>query len=119
MTGRRFRFGISRGLPRHLSERPGYSASALYSELHTERVRDHVLNDTGAVGSRERRPLDDPGWLTDLAIALGETARVVANHRRRRIDKETANVHLREELVRIGAIVAAWIDALDGKGPLR
>lgn len=77
---------------------------APYSDLHRERIRAHAK--WAAAGeSTEQMPYTDPLWLPIVVEEIGEVSRALNEHEGR--DR------LREELVQVGAMVAAWIDAID------
>lgn len=78
-----------------------------YSEMHLERVRAHEKHDTRGA-SMERANWDDPRWLPVLVEEVGEVAREIID-----VYGEADREKLREELVQVGAMTAAWIDAID------
>ena len=75
-----------------------------YSDLHRERVRAHEKHDDHGQ-SMERKTWDDESWLRVVTEELGEVARALN-------DREMAG-RVREELVQLGAMTTAWIDAID------
>lgn len=78
-----------------------------YRDFHSERIRAHAKHDpTG--GSMERKSWDDPAWLPVVLEEVGEVAHAMTY--------DAKNPDLRNELVQVGAMVAAWIDALDAGG---
>lgn len=82
-----------------------------YSDMHRERIRAHAKHDTRD-GSMERKPFDHPIWLPVLVEEIGEVARVLCDNELGALG-EDAKKRLREELVQVGAMTAAWIDAID------
>lgn len=83
-----------------------------YGDLHRERVRAHAKHDARD-GSMERKTFDHPVWLSVLVEEVGEVARVLCEFELGNIDD--AAPRLREELVQVGAMTAAWIDAIDAR----
>jgi len=81
-----------------------------YSQMHRERIRAHEKHDT-AGGSMERKTFDDPAWLPVLVEEVGEVARALCEYRHLTTDRDALAKALREELVQVGAMVAAWLDA--------
>lgn len=78
----------------------------VYIDFHEERVRAHLKH--GARGnSREDAPANDREWLPILGEEFGEVCRALT------YDQEKD--HLREELVQLGAMTAAWIAAIDSQ----
>lgn len=78
-----------------------------YRDFHNERIRAHAKHDpTG--GSMERKAWDDPAWLPVVLEEVGEVAHAMTY--------DATNPDLRNELVQVGAMVAAWIDSLDAGG---
>lgn len=82
-----------------------------YSDFHRERVRAHAKHDARD-GSMERKPFDHPIWLAVLGEEFGEVARVLCGDELGNLGAE-AKARLREELVQVGAMTAAWVDAID------
>lgn len=82
-----------------------------YSDMHRERMRAHAKHDA-AGGSMERKAFDDAAWLPVLVEELGEVARVLCDDALGVLDGEL-KARLREELVQVGAMTAAWLDAID------
>lgn len=81
---------------------------APYSDFHHERIRAHAKH--GAKGnSREQAKWTDREWLPIVVEEVGEVAHELT------YDTETTGQRqrLRAELVQVGAMVAAWIDAID------
>ena len=83
---------------------------SIYDEFHAERIRAHEKHDSKG-GSMERKDWRDPIWLPVLVEEVGEVARALEALANR--DQPRTHAHLREELVQVGAMTAAWIDALD------
>jgi len=83
-----------------------------YSDMHRERIRAHAKHDERD-GSMERKPYDHPIWLPVLVEEVGEVARVICDNELGMHLREETRAKLREELVQVGAMVAAWIDAID------
>jgi len=75
-----------------------------YEDMHNERVRAHVKHAPQG-GSMEVREWTDWFWLPVLVEEVGEVARAMC-------DRELSS-RVREELVQVGAMVAAWIDSID------
>lgn len=82
-----------------------------YSEMHRERIRAHAKHDARD-GSMERKPFDHPIWLPVLVEEVGEVARVLCDNELGALGEDVKK-RLREELVQVGAMTAAWIDAID------
>lgn len=82
-----------------------------YSDMHRERIRAHAKHDA-AGGSMERKAFDDPAWLPVLVEEIGEVARVLCDDALG-VLPEGVRATLRKELVQVGAMTAAWIDAID------
>lgn len=78
-----------------------------YSDFHAERIRAHAKHDpTG--GSMERKTWDDPDFLRVVMEEVGEVAHALTY--------DAVNPDLRGELVQVGAMTAAWVDAIDAAG---
>lgn len=84
----------------------------VYADMHSERIRAHDKHDANGA-SMERKPWDDPAWLPVLMEEVGEVARELCEQASGNRDGDIARTMLRAELVQVGAMVAAWIDALD------
>jgi NTP pyrophosphatase (non-canonical NTP hydrolase) len=82
-----------------------------YSDMHYERIRAHAKHDSRD-GSMERKSFDHPIWLSVLVEEIGEVARVLCDNELDVLDADVMQ-RLREELVQVGAMTAAWIDAID------
>jgi NTP pyrophosphatase (non-canonical NTP hydrolase) len=80
--------------------------SLAYSDMHSERIRAHNKHDTLG-GSMERKTWDDPAWLPVVVEEVGEVAHAMTY--------DAPDADLRTELVQVGAMVAAWIDAIDAE----
>lgn len=85
-----------------------------YSDMHRERIRAHAKHDQRG-GSMERKAWDNSIWLPVVTEEVGEVARVICDNELGLLDQAEVRVKLREELVQVGAMVAAWIDAIDGE----
>ena len=86
-----------------------------YSDFHRERIRAHSKHDPNG-GSMERRPFDDPLWLPVLLEEVGEVARALCENNLGTEgygDRSELAERLREELIQVGAMTAAWIDAIE------
>lgn len=82
----------------------------VYGDMHRERIRAHEKHDANG-DSMERKTFDDPRFVTTVTEEVGEVCRALNDHLsgpRDRLAKE-----MRGELVQLGAMVAAWIDAVD------
>jgi len=79
--------------------------------MHRERIRAHRKHEKRD-GSMERKPFDHPIWLAVLTEEVGEVARVLCDNELSTLGEDVRNA-LRDELVQVGAMTAAWIDALD------
>jgi hypothetical protein len=84
-----------------------------YSDMHRERIRAHAKHDERG-GSMERKHFEDPAWLPVLVEEMGEVARVLCDARLGVLDGNLA-AKLREELMQLGAMTAAWVDAIDAE----
>lgn len=85
----------------------------VYMDMHMERMSAHTKHAPRG-GSMEELGWDNPVRLPVLVEEVGEVARALCElfyHRRGPRDGIVAN--LREELVQVGAMAAAWIDAID------
>lgn len=92
--------------------RTAYLGGPPYSDFHLERLRAHQKHDERD-GSMERKTWWNPIWLPVLVEEVGEVARVLCENELGNIRDETTRARLREELVQVGAMTAAWIDAID------
>lgn len=95
-----------------------------YADIHEERIRAHEKHDHGdpekygvdGGTSMERQEFDHPLWLAVLAEEFGEgVGRAIIEGRIFRPEFRTREgiEKLRAELVQLGAMTAAWIDAVD------
>lgn len=84
-----------------------------YDEIHAERIRAHDKHDHNG-GSMERKDWSHPIWLAVVGEEFGEVARVLCEDQLGNEPKPA--MALRGELVQLGAMVAAWIDAIDRAG---
>jgi hypothetical protein len=80
---------------------------APYHEFHLERIRAHVKHAANG-NSRENASWKNQEWLAILMEELGEVA-----HELTYDSGENYKKRLRAELVQVGAMTAAWIDAID------
>lgn len=85
-----------------------------YSDMHRERIRAHAKHDERD-GSMERKPYDHPIWLPVLVEEVGEVARVLCDNELGLMVGTDVRAKMREELVQVGAMVAAWIEAIDAE----
>ena len=83
-----------------------------YSDMHRERIRAHDKHKDKPGGSMEMKDHDDPDWLAVLTEELGEVAKVLCDHRHGLMDDDGRDEELREELIQLGAMCAAWVDAI-------
>lgn len=81
-----------------------------YDSLHAERVRAHDKH--GEKGSMESIAWASPKWLPVLGEEFGEVARVLCEYNLGNITRETMKEQLSKELIQVGAMTAAWLDAL-------
>jgi NTP pyrophosphatase (non-canonical NTP hydrolase) len=91
---------------------------APYVEIHRERIRAHDKHDDNG-DSMERKGFADPAWLSVLVEEVGEVARVLCDFRHSAVADSTEmhfRARLREELIQVAAMAAAWIDAIDLEG---
>jgi hypothetical protein len=85
-----------------------------YVDAHAERIRAHEKHDHPESPSMERRPFDDPCWVTVLVEEVGEVCMAINDHRHSSTpDFATLKAEVRKELVQVAAMVTAWIDAVD------
>lgn len=86
----------------------------LYASVHRERIRAHEKHDHPNSPSMERRPFDDPCWVTVLTEEVGEVCKAINDHRHSsKPDFAKLKAEVREELVQVAAMACAWIDAID------
>lgn len=85
-----------------------------YSEFHWERIRAHAKHD-GNQESMERRDFRHQSWLPVLVEEVGEVAKVLNDLRHGDVHQWTpeARQQLRDELIQVGAMTAAWVEAID------
>lgn len=102
----------------HRSDRDLTRATALkpYVLMHAERVRAHIKHADKPGGSMEMHKWDSTDWLPVLVEEVGEVAKVLCDHRHGLLDDIEMIDQLREELVQVGAMTAAWLAAL-GEAP--
>ncbi len=84
-----------------------------YRDMHRERVRAHNKHKDKPGGSMEVHAFDDPDWLRVVVEEIGEVAKVQCDHRHGVLTDAEMMRDLRMELVQVGAMVAAWICAID------
>jgi len=78
----------------------------VYRDIHAERIRAHEKH--GANGnSRENAEAMDPEWLPILGEEFGEVCRWFT------YDSERDISELRDELIQVAAMSAAWIESID------
>lgn len=83
-----------------------------YYEMRQERLRAHSKHVANG-GSMEEKPPLHAAWLPVLGEEFGEVARVLCEIELGNVDGDVALLRLREELVQVGAMTAAWIDSID------
>lgn len=76
----------------------------VYDDIHKERLRAHNKH-VNRGGSCELREWDDPEWLAILGEEFGEVCRAIC-------DREPID-HMRDELIQVAAMSAAWACAID------
>lgn len=91
----------------------GADSSSVYVEIHAERRRAHAKHDAGG-GSMERKSWLELSWLPVVVEEVGEVARVLCEFNLGNTTTGQTAAKLREELVQVAAMAAAWIDAIDG-----
>lgn len=84
-----------------------------YAHMHAERIRAHLKHKDKPGGSMEVHAFDDPDWLPVVVEEVGEVAKVICDHRHGILNDAEMMRDLRAELVQVGAMVAAWICAID------
>lgn len=94
---------------------------SVYGAIHAERLRAHAKHDPNG-NSMERAAWDSPRWLPVLVEEVGECARVLCDMPAPEQDftlnlnvteTRAAVTHLREELIQVAAMAAAWADAIE------
>jgi NTP pyrophosphatase (non-canonical NTP hydrolase) len=83
-----------------------------YEAMHTERIRAHAKHDLNN-GSMERELWYSPRWMSVVVEETGEVARAICEFDLENTSRIQFRESLRGELVQLGAMVAAWIDAID------
>lgn len=83
-------------------------------DIYKERVRAHEKHKAGGA-SMEESHWQDPMWLPVLGEEYGELCRAICELRHRTVTLDEHRVHLREELVQVGAMTSAWIAAIDAE----
>lgn len=81
-----------------------------YSDMHRERIRAHAKFGHTEQTSTEGRSFYDARWLAILTEEVGEVARVLNEWY---LGNASLQPNLRKELIQVGAMVAAWVDAID------
>ena len=81
-----------------------------YADMADERKRAHAKHWSSG-NSVEEATWSDPLWLAILTEELGEVARELCDAYKRTVPEQRER--MRAELVQVGAMTAAWIDALD------
>ncbi len=97
------------------SDTDGHAVFAeVYVHIHRERIRAHAKHD-GDGDSMERKEFTNPAWLSVLVEEVGEVAKAMCDHRHHGeyADARAYAIELRDELVQVAAMAAAWIDAID------
>lgn len=83
-----------------------------YTYYHYERVRAHKKHkDNG--GSMEQKSWDHPIWLAVVTEEVGEVARVLCEGQLGNLDEVGVKKQLKDELIQVGAMVSAWLDAIE------
>ena len=86
-----------------------------YLDIHKERLRAHHKHQDKPGGSMEQHVWDDADWLPVLVEELGEVARNLCEHRHGNLTSAQFQQQLREELIQVAAMAAAWVGAIDGQ----
>lgn len=86
-------------------------------EVYLERIRAHQKHDSHGQ-SMERKEFDDPAWLPVVVEEVGEVAKVLCDEAHitpddSRYNRQRFKNDLREELIQVMAMCAAWVDAID------
>ena len=81
-----------------------------YLAMDAERKHAHAKHKATG-NSMEAATWYDPLWLPILTEELGEVARELCDAYKRTVPDQKAR--MRAELVQVGAMTAAWIDAID------
>lgn len=84
-----------------------------YHDFDVERHRAHAKHKDKLGGSMEMKSYDEPDWLAVVVEEVGEVAKVLCDHRHGLISDDELPIRLREELVQVGAMTAAWVVAID------
>jgi len=83
-----------------------------YSAIHRERIRAHAKHEAKG-GSAEQTAWNAPIFLAILMEEVGEVARVFNEFALGEISEGEAQQLLYKELIQVGAMTAAWIDATE------
>ena len=86
-----------------------------YSDLHRERIRAHTLHAPHG-GSVEVMTYRSDRWLPILTEELGEVAKEICERNLGNTSWPDSKPLMRTELVQLGAMTVAWIDAIDEDG---
>ena len=81
-----------------------------YLAMQEERVRAHAKHEAAGNGV-ENATWDAPLWLPILTEEVGEVARELCDAHKHTVAEQKQR--MRAELVQVGAMTAAWIDAID------
>lgn len=121
---RRFKVGQSQTEPNRRWYPPTESDLPLhswrpYTDFHNERIRANEKHVDKPGGSMECKAYDNPDWLPVIVEEVGEVAKVICDYRHGLFDYDEFKRQMRAELVQVGAMVSAWVDAidLDYRGP--
>lgn len=98
--------------PRESDIYHGMVLGRAYVAMHRERIRAHEKYEDEPGGSIEEKSYDEPEWLPVLVEEVGEVARVLNDYRHGALDDDVMAEALHTELVQVGAMAAAWIDAI-------
>ena len=81
-----------------------------YEAMHAERQRAHAKHEPSG-HSMEDATWYNPLWLPILTEEVGEVARELCDAHKHTVPE--LRQRMRAELVQVGAMTAAWIDAID------
>lgn len=82
-----------------------------YNAMHDERIKaDRKFG--GTAGGVESFAWDNRKWLPILAEEFGEVAKVICEYNLGNITRDRMKDELQKELTQVGAMTAAWLDAL-------
>lgn len=92
-------------------DEPDEYMPAPYITMQNERIKAHnKFGDTA--GGVESFAWDSPKWLPILGEEFGEVARVICEYNLGNINRDRMKDLLGKELAQVGAMTAAWLDAL-------